>query len=170
MKELEECSFAPQILTKKRKRLGPGKSQSNLGYNASGVIDEHQEMNDDYYDEQQDEEEPRDINRFVQDQNKFLELKRAKEELRRQQLREEEEKRRNAVPKINKQSQIILRQRQERLEQERIKQNLMKGGLESLNMFDKEEEQRYPQTSRLKEPTRILEENDTNMKLPSAVD
>ena len=54
--------------------------------------------------EVQEEEEPRDIDTFVADQNRFLEQKRAKEEYRKAQIQMEEEKQKEKVPKINKKS------------------------------------------------------------------
>lgn len=54
--------------------------------------------------EVQEEDEPRDIDTFVADQNRFLEQKRAKEEYRKAQIQFEEEKQKEKVPKINKKS------------------------------------------------------------------
>jgi len=40
------------------------------------------------------------------------------------------------VPKLNKRSLLILQQRQERLEQERIKKELLDNGIQNPMMFD----------------------------------
>ena len=50
----------------------------------------------------------RDIDTFVADQNRFLQQKRAKEELRKAQLLEEEQRMKAKVPKLNKKSMQLL--------------------------------------------------------------
>jgi hypothetical protein len=57
----------------------------------------------------------------------------------------EEELMKQKVPKLNKKSMEILKQRQERLDQEKIKKDLMTNGIENPMMFDDE----HPNTSRL---------------------
>lgn len=134
MKELEECSFAPIIYTKKnqkKKTVDVAKKVPVHDQYGNEIIQEQNEY-DEYYEEEDDQKEVRNINQFVEDQNKFLQQKRAKEELRKAQQLEQEEQNKTKVPKVNKKSVMILRQREERLEKERIKENLMKNGIENL--------------------------------------
>jgi predicted nucleotidyltransferase len=62
---MDECSFAPKI--NRKIKITHQKSVTNVG---SAIIEQ-------YY---QEDEEPRHIDKFVEDQNRFLSQKRAKEE------------------------------------------------------------------------------------------
>lgn len=77
-----------------------------------------------------------------------MQQKRAKEELKKAQLMQEEEQKKQAAPKVNKKSLAILRQREQRLERERM----IKQGVEGLQMFD---DNPQPATARLKSPTNL---------------
>ena len=61
-------------------------------------------------------------------------------------------------PKVNKKSMQILQQRQERLEAQRIKEQLDKEAIDH-------ESQQYPMTSRLKRPTSLSTRNSSVSKI-----
>lgn len=62
------------------------------------------------------------------------------------------------APKLNKKSMEILAKRQERLEQERIKKELMTNGIENPMMFGDD----HPNTSRLQPPTNLNAPDDSH--------
>lgn len=97
-KEMDECSFAPKINRKKRQSTNPHQ-KSMIDVHGSAVSEQQ------YYDE---EEQPRDAEKFYADQNRFLEQKRAKEEFLKAQKLEEEKMMKEKAPKINKKSMQIL--------------------------------------------------------------
>jgi len=106
---MEECSFAPVIYTKKRvKTAMVGSRQQAAAHDLNqGVIEEQNEGTDEYYLE--DEEDVRDIDTFVADQNRFLQQKQAKEELRKAKLLEEELRMKERAPKMARKSVQILK-------------------------------------------------------------
>ena len=67
----------------------------------------------------EEEEEPRDVDTFVADQNRFLVQKRMKEEARKLQLQMEEEEKKSKVTLVNKRSLQLLQEREERQKQNR---------------------------------------------------
>jgi hypothetical protein len=91
---MDECSFAPKI--NRKIRINHQKSTTNVG---SAIIEQ-------MYDEE--EEEPRDFDKFVADQNRFLEQKRAKEEFHKAQQLEQERLMKENAPKISKKSLQLL--------------------------------------------------------------
>lgn len=107
---MEECTFAPQI---NRKKVSTTKivNQNQRGFPALEAgyepIDEGVE----------DEEEPRDVDTFVADQNRFLIQKRMKEEARKLQQQMEEEEKKSKVTMVNKRSLQLLQEREQRLRQ-----------------------------------------------------
>lgn len=77
---MEMCSFAPKINKKKKRNAG---QKSAVPSDANQVYyDQNGAQLDDQYPEaeEEDEEQPRHIDAFVADQQRFLEQKRAKEE------------------------------------------------------------------------------------------
>ena len=88
-KEMDECSFAPKINRKKR-------AQKSMIDPTQSAVSEQQ--NDD------EEEQPRDAEKFYADQNRFLEQKRAKEEFLKAQKLEKEKMMKEKAPKVNKKS------------------------------------------------------------------
>jgi uncharacterized Zn finger protein (UPF0148 family) len=92
MKELEGCTFAPIIYTKKKKVKEPVQQQEG-------------------YDDEEPEEQPvRDINTFLEDQRRFDEERKMKQ-LQRQMI-EEEELAAKQRSKMNPTSRKILEQKE----------------------------------------------------------
>mmetsp|Transcript_12309 Transcript_12309/g.19094 ORF Transcript_12309/g.19094 Transcript_12309/m.19094 type:complete len:225 (+) Transcript_12309:700-1374(+) len=98
IKEMEECSFAPKI-----KRLKKKTGQSIMVDKLEGSMEPTQT-----YEEDDEEEDVRDINQFVADQNRFLQMKKAREEERKTLQMEEELKMKEKATKMNKRSLQIL--------------------------------------------------------------
>jgi hypothetical protein len=109
---MEECSFAPQINRNKR-RTNPYAQRSQMASdNAGGVSQIEQEG-------EEDPEEVRDVDTFIKDQQRFLEQKKAREEAKRIEQEQEMQKMQDQATKVNKRSLEILKQREERIANEK---------------------------------------------------
>lgn len=94
-KELEECSFAPKI-NKGNKKRGDVTRRGQQTDRTGNYIDDDEE------------DEPRDVETFVADQQKFLAQKAAKENALKRQIEQQKEQDKAQVTKINKKSLQIL--------------------------------------------------------------